>query len=187
VKDRIAKDTKKKLEADAIAVHSDKKEPAIKYSGMTAAQANKTLVGKTIKIGDKTAKIMNAFKSSVPGSKQVYLEVVDGDDYLGKYMQISLDAVDSGKTKYDNKYFGTKGQKIEISNEKPDKKEVTKESFKEFLNYMQKNIAKKNSDEFMNKEYMFLFTVPKKYRSSAGNVHNRVAATIKKLSDANNW
>lgn len=166
---------------------SDKKEPAIKYSEMTAAQANKTLVGKTIKIGDKTAKIMNAFKSSVPGSKQVYLEVVDGDDYLGKYMQISLDAVDSGKTKYDNKYFGTKGQKIEISDEKPDKKEVTKESFKEFLDYMQKNIAKKDSDEFLNKEYMFLFTVPKKYRSSAGNVHNRVAATIKKLSDANNW
>ena len=165
----------------------DKKKPAIKYSEMTAAQANKTLVGKTIKIGDKTAKIMNAFKSSGPGSNKVYLEVVDGDDYLGSYMQISLDAVDSGETKYDNKYFGTKGQKIEIGDEEPDKKEVTKESFKEFLNYMQKNIAKKDSNEFLNKEYMFLFTVPQKYRSSAGNVHNRVAATIKKLSDANNW
>lgn len=175
-----------KLTNNGSVTRGDKNEPAVKYSGMTAAQANKTLVGKTIKIGDKTAKIMNAFKSSV-GSNKVYLEVVDGDDYLGKYMQISLDAVDSGKTKYDNKYFGTKGQKIEISDEKPDKKEVTKESFKEFLDYMQKNIAKKDSNEFLNKEYMFLFTVPKKYRSSAGNVHNRVAATIKKLSDANNW
>lgn len=187
--DKAVKEFWENLDTEAIkgSNKSVERKPAIKYSEMTAAQANKTLVGKTIKIGDKTAKIVNAFKTSGPGNNRVYIDVVDGDDYLGKHMQMSLKVVESGETKYDNKHFGAKGQKIEISDEEPEKKEVTKESFKEFLNYMQKNIAKKDSEEFLNKEYMFLFTVPQKYRSNAGNVHNRVAATMKKLSDVNNW
>ena len=164
-----------------------KKNHDVEYSKMTAAQAQKSLVGKTIKIGGKTAKIMNAFKSSGPGTNKVYVEAVIGGDYLGTYIQLSTEELESGETKWNSKYYGTKGQTIEVGDEEPEKKEVTRESFKEFLDYMWKNISKKDTDEFLNKEYMFMFTVPQKYRSKTGNIHNRVAATIKKLSDVNNW
>lgn len=157
------------------------------FSNMSAAEARKNLVGRTIKIGGKTAKIVDVETWNDYNNKRIAIYATADGDYLNKTIALVLDTLDKKETDHDDEYFGKKGQSIEVSDEEPEKMEVTKESYREFISYVLKNSKNKNTTDFLNKEHMFLTTVPRKYRSNNGNIHNAVAATIKKLGEVYNW
>lgn len=156
---------------------------SVEYGKMKLAAADKALVGKKITINGKAAVISDIDKWS---DDKLFARVVANDDFINKEISVNLSDIDGGKMKIRGVklgYFGKPGDEVtvELSDEEPKRETVTKESLKEFLDYLTKNTSKKGTDEFTNRVRKFLSIVPRKYRGSSPNVYNNAVTAAKRL------
>lgn len=156
---------------------------SVEYGKMKLAAADKALVGKEITINGKAAVISDIDKWS---DDKLFARVVADDDFINKEISVNLSDIDGGKMKIRGVklgYFGKPGDEVtvELSDEEPKRETVTKESLKEFLDYLTKNTSKKGTDEFTNRVRKFLSIVPRKYRGSSPNVYNNAVTAAKRL------
>lgn len=159
------------------------KKPSVKYGEMKLAAADKALVGKKITVNGKEAVIYDIGKWS---SGNLFAKIVAGDDFINNSSFVDLSDIDAGKMEIRGMkegYFGKPGDEVtvELSDEEPKRETITKESLKEFLDYLTKNISKKGTEEFTNRVRKFLSIVPRKYRGSSSNYYNEAATAAKRL------
>lgn len=159
------------------------KKPSVKYGEMKLVAADKALVGKKITVNGKEAVIYDIGKWS---SGNLFAKIVAGDDFINNSGFVDLSDIDAGKMKIrgiKEGYFGKPGDEVtvELSDEEPKRETITKESLKEFLDYLTKNISKKGTEEFTNRVRKFLSIVPRKYRGSSSNYYNEAATAAKRL------
>lgn len=176
----------KKTETSGSAVKkpaSSSQKPSVKYGEMKLAAADKALVGKKITVNGKEAVIYDIGKWS---SGNLFAKIVAGDDFVNNSSFVDLSDIDAGKMEIRGMkegYFGKPGDEVtvELSDEEPKRETITKESLKEFLDYLTKNISKKGTEEFTNRVRKFLSIVPRKYRGSSSNYYNEAATAAKRL------